>query len=52
MNWAWTAALVIAGLGATVCAALYGAVRRQANRVRLARVEAPATRRRRRRPAE
>ncbi|HTT89667.1 MAG TPA: hypothetical protein VMF65_08920 [Acidimicrobiales bacterium] len=50
MSWAWTAPLVVAGLGAVVCAALAGAVRREANRVRPARVEVPPSRRRLRRP--
>jgi hypothetical protein len=52
MSWDWTAPLVVAGVGAAVCAAIAAAVRRETERVRMARVELSASRRRLRRPAE
>ena len=51
MSWAWMAPLVVAGLGAGVCAALASAVRRETARVRLARVELSEARPRLRRSA-
>jgi hypothetical protein len=52
VSWAWTAPLVVGGLGAAICAALAGKLRRETDRVRLARVEVPASKRRVRRPFE
>jgi uncharacterized integral membrane protein len=52
VSWAWTVPLIVAGLGAAVGTALLGAVRREANRMRPARVELPPPRRRARRPAK
>lgn len=52
MSWALTVPLALGALGAGVGAALTAAVRRQAERVRPARVEpSEAEARRRRRPA-
>jgi hypothetical protein len=39
MSWAWMAPLTVAGVGAWVCARLAASVRRETERVRLARVE-------------
>ena len=39
MSWAWMAPLIVAGVGAWVCAMLAASVRRETARVRLARVE-------------
>jgi uncharacterized integral membrane protein len=51
VSWTWMAPLVLAGLAAAVCVALAGAVRRETERVRVARVELSTSRRRlRRRP--
>jgi hypothetical protein len=42
MSWAWMAPLVVAGVGAWVCAMLAASVRRETARVRQARVELSA----------
>jgi hypothetical protein len=49
MSWVWIAPLIVAGAGAWLCAVLAASVRREAARVRLARVELSETRPRLRR---